>query len=163
MSIWYILECSTVREVDVGDSGAGVAVDASRSEWDEGGFLGAAPEGAPPVRGAHEEHLTAGRARGRSAGTAGPEAVEERGTRVGTGNASAEAEGDGEREARGAGATEPLLRLTEKRECSDGGCGSGGGAVEGDGPASGPPGLSMGSAHVRCQVAETDYCTCCCC
>ena len=44
MSIWYILECSTVRDVgdmgDMGDVAAAAAEGASRSEWEDGGFLG---------------------------------------------------------------------------------------------------------------------------
>lgn len=66
MSIWYILECSTVR--DVGDMavfgvpGESAEEDGSRSDWVDGGFLGAGPEGA--ARGAQEAHLAAGRAAG---------------------------------------------------------------------------------------------------
>ena len=153
-----------MRDVgDMGDVGVmgvmAAAADegASRSEWEEGGFLGGGSEG--PVSGAHEEHRAAGRAAGLVLGAAAGDAL---GNAVaanvcargacecggcGTGMqvevtdgsnwkavaaVHSECDGDGERDARGVRHTggmhvEPLLRETEKREVGNGGGGGGSG------------------------------------
>ena len=103
---------------DMGDVAAAAAEGASRSDWEDGGFLGGGSEG--PVRGAQEEHRAAGRAPGLVLGAAADalgnaEAagvcacggcgtgmqVTSGSNGMGEGAVHSDSDGDGERDARG--------------------------------------------------------------